>query len=181
MGRWKTRTSTARSRCISTAVSTAGKIGLRDGAFFASSDRFDIELVGKGGHGAMPEKAVDPIVGAAELVTLLQTIASREVAPPQPVVVTVGSLHAGQTFNVIPERAALQGTVRAFDESVRQTLPARIERMLAGLCSAMRLEYRSSMIGSTRRQSTIRPRTPSYARSRATSPARRMSSIRTRS
>lgn len=120
----------------------AGKIGLRDGAFFASSDRFDIELVGKGGHGAMPEKAVDPIVGAAELVTLLQTIASREVAPPQPVVVTVGSLHAGTTFNVIPECAALQGTVRAFDESVRQTLPARIERMLAGLCSAMRLEYR---------------------------------------
>ncbi len=118
-----------------------GRIGLRDGAFFASSDRFDIELIGKGGHGAMPEKAVDPIVGAAELVTLLQTVASREVAPPQPVVVTVGSLHAGTTFNVIPERAQLQGSVRAFDEGVREELPARIERLLAGLCSAMRLEY----------------------------------------
>jgi amidohydrolase len=119
----------------------AGKIGLRDGAFFSSSDRFDIELVGRGGHGAMPEKAVDPIVGAAEFVSLLQTIASREIAPAQPVVVTVGSLHAGTTFNVIPERAQLQGTVRAFDEDVRKVLPESIERLLRGLCSAMRLEY----------------------------------------
>ncbi|MBV8531982.1 MAG: amidohydrolase, partial [Candidatus Eremiobacteraeota bacterium] len=118
----------------------AGKIGVRDGAFFSSSDRFDIELVGKGCHGAMPERAVDPIVGAAELVGLLQTIASREVAPAQPVVVTVGSLHAGTTFNVIPDRAALQGTVRAFDDEVRKELPERIERLLSGLCDAMRLK-----------------------------------------
>jgi amidohydrolase len=120
----------------------AGKVGVRDGAFFASSDRFDIELIGKGGHGAMPDKAVDPVVGAAQLVLLLQTIAGREVAPRQPVVVTVGSLHSGTTFNVIPERATLQGTVRAFDEAVRNELPERIERLTAGLCSAMRLEYR---------------------------------------
>jgi amidohydrolase len=119
-----------------------GKIGVRDGAFFASSDRFDVELIGKGGHGAMPEKAVDPIAGAAELVVLLQTIASREVAPAQPVVVTVGSLHAGTTFNVIPERAQLQGSVRAFDDDVRKALPERIERLLDGLCSALRLNYR---------------------------------------
>ncbi len=118
----------------------AGKIGIRDGPFFSSSDRFDIELVGQGGHGAMPEKAVDPIVGAAELISLLQTIVSREVAPAQPVVVTVGSLHAGTTFNVIPERATLQGTVRAFDDEVRKALPERIERLLEGLCAAMRLE-----------------------------------------
>ncbi|HZV76370.1 MAG TPA: amidohydrolase [Candidatus Babeliales bacterium] len=119
----------------------AGKIGVRDGAFFSSSDRFDIELIGKGGHGAMPEKAVDPIVGAAELVVLLQTIPSREIPPEQPVVVTVGSLHAGTTFNVIPERAQLQGTVRAFDDGVRKSLQERIERLLEGLCAGMRLEY----------------------------------------
>jgi amidohydrolase len=118
----------------------AGKIGVRDGPFFSSSDRFDIEIVGQGGHGAMPEKAVDPIVGAAEFVSLLQTIPSREVAPAQPVVVTVGSFHAGTTFNVIPDRAALQGTVRAFDEEVRKALPERIERLLGGLCTAMRLK-----------------------------------------
>ncbi len=119
-----------------------GKIGVRDGAFFASSDRFEIELIGKGGHGAMPQSAVDPVVGAAQLVVLLQTIASREIAPPQPVVVTVGSLHAGTTFNVIPERAHLQGTARTFDEGVRKELPERVERMILGVCEAMRLEYR---------------------------------------
>jgi amidohydrolase len=118
-----------------------GKVGIRDGAFFASSDRFDVELIGKGGHGAMPENAVDPVVGAAELVTLLQTVVSREVPARQPVVVTVGSLHAGTTFNVIPERAHLQGTARAFDEDVRQALPERIERLVSGLSNAMRFAY----------------------------------------
>ncbi|MBV9232406.1 MAG: amidohydrolase [Candidatus Eremiobacteraeota bacterium] len=120
----------------------AGRIGVRDGPFFASSDRFEIDLAGKGGHGAMPQSAVDPVVGAAYLVTLLQSIVSREVAPQQPAVVTVGALQAGTTFNVIPERAALQGTVRAFDAAVRQQLPERIERVVAGLAEAMRLEYR---------------------------------------
>jgi amidohydrolase len=120
----------------------AGKVALRDGAFFASSDRFEIELVGKGGHGAMPQYAVDPVVAAAQLITLLQSIASREIAPQQPVVVTVGSLQAGTTFNVIPERAYLHGTVRAFDDAVRKSLPERIERIVRGLCDAMRLTYR---------------------------------------
>ena len=119
-----------------------GKIGVRDGAFFASSDRFDLELIGKGGHGAMPQTAIDPVVGAAQLVTLLQTIPSREVAPREPVVVTVGSLHAGTTFNVIPERATMQGTVRAFDDETRRAVPVQIERLTDGICRAMRLEYR---------------------------------------
>src|SRR5579871_3831080 len=120
----------------------AGKVGIRDGPFFASSDRFDIELIGKGGHGAMPHAAVDPVVGAAHLVTMLQTVASREISPRHPVVVTVGALHAGTTFNVIPERAHLQGTVRAFDDGVRKELPGRIERLVQGVSEAMRLEYR---------------------------------------
>ncbi|HEX3458423.1 MAG TPA: amidohydrolase [Candidatus Baltobacteraceae bacterium] len=120
----------------------AGSIGVRDGAFFPSSDRFEIELIGKGGHGAMPQGAVDPVVAAAQLVTLLQTIASREIAPQVPVVVTVGSIHSGTTFNVIPERATMQGTVRAFDDAVRRSVPERMERMIAGLCAAMRLQYR---------------------------------------
>ncbi|HEY6326351.1 MAG TPA: M20 family metallopeptidase [Candidatus Cybelea sp.] len=120
----------------------AGKVGIRDGPFFASSDRFDIELIGKGGHGAMPHAAVDPVVGAAQLVTMLQTVASREISPRHPVVVTVGALHAGTTFNVIPERAHLQGTVRAFDADVRKGLPERIERLIRGVCEALRLEYR---------------------------------------
>ena len=119
-----------------------GKVGVRDGAFFASSDRFDIEMAGKGGHGALPQSAIDPIVAAAQFVTMLQTVASREIAANQPVVVTVGALHSGTTFNVIPELATLQGSVRAFDETIRAELPARIERLLAGVCEAMRLTYR---------------------------------------
>lgn len=119
-----------------------GKIGVRDGAFFASSDRFDIELTGKGGHGALPQSTVDPIVAAAQFVTMLQSIVSREFPANQPVVVTVGSLHSGTTFNVIPELATLQGSVRAFDETIRAELPVRIERLLAGVCEAMRLTYR---------------------------------------
>jgi amidohydrolase len=118
-----------------------GRVGIRDGPFFASSDRFRIVLNGVGGHGAMPQTAVDPIVGAAQLVALLQTIASREVAPKDPVVVTVGSLHAGTTFNVIPDRAELAGTVRAYDDGVRRALPQAIERIVGGLCTATRLRY----------------------------------------
>jgi amidohydrolase len=118
-----------------------GKIGVRDGAFFASSDRFSLMLKGQGGHGAMPHTSVDPIVAASQLVSMLQTIPSREIAPKDPVVVTVGSMHAGTTFNVIPDNAELLGTVRAFNDDVRRSIPERMERMLEGLCDALRLDY----------------------------------------
>ncbi len=118
-----------------------GKIGVRDGAFFASSDRFRLVLRGKGGHGAMPQTSVDPIVAASQLVTMFQTIPSREIAPKDPVVVTVGAIHSGTTFNVIPDYAEMMGTTRALDDTVRRSLPERMERMTAGLAEAMRLEY----------------------------------------
>ena len=118
-----------------------GKVGVRDGAFFASSDRFTLTIKGRGGHGAMPQVTVDPIVGASQLVTMLQTIASREIAPKDPVVVTVGTLHAGTTFNVIPDNAELMGTTRAFSDEVRRSIPERMERMIEGVCDAMRLDY----------------------------------------
>jgi len=118
-----------------------GKIGVRDGAFFASSDRFEITIEGKGGHGAMPHASVDPIVAAAHLVTMLQTIPSREIAPKDPVVVTVGKIESGTTFNVIPDDAHMQGTVRAFDDEVRRSIPERIERIVEGVSDAMRTDY----------------------------------------
>jgi amidohydrolase len=114
---------------------------VRDGAFFASSDRFDISIEGKGGHGAMPHASVDPIVAAAQLVTMLQTIPSREIAPKDPVVVTVGKIESGTTFNVIPDDAHMQGTVRAFDDEVRRSIPERMERMVEGVSDAMRTDY----------------------------------------
>jgi amidohydrolase len=118
-----------------------GKVGIRDGAFFASSDRFEITVKGRGGHGAMPQFSADPIVAAAHIVTLLQSIVSREVAPKDPVVVTVGKLVSGTTFNVIPDEALLAGTTRAFDDDVRKTLPQSMERIVEGLCDALRVDY----------------------------------------
>jgi len=119
----------------------AGKIGVRDGAFFASSDEFHLTIKGKGGHGAMPERAIDPIVAGAHFVTMLQTIVSREIAPKDPAVFTVGKFHSGSTFNVIPNEAEMEGTVRSFDRDVRASMPERMERILKGLSEAMRFEY----------------------------------------
>jgi amidohydrolase len=119
-----------------------GKIGIRDGPFLPASDRFTIEILGCGGHAAMPHGARDPIVAAGHVITLLQTIVSREIAPQDPVVVTVGAVHAGSTFNVIPDSATLRGTVRSFNTDVRRTMPERIERIVDGLCDALRVEHR---------------------------------------
>ncbi len=118
-----------------------GKIGIRDGPFLPSSDRFTIEILGAGGHGAMPQTARDPIVAAGHVITMLQTIVSREVAPKDPVVVTVGAVQAGTTFNVIPDRATLRGTVRCFDSDIRKTMPERMERIIDGICDALRVEH----------------------------------------
>jgi amidohydrolase len=118
-----------------------GKIGVRDGAFFASADEWFLTISGKGGHGAMPQLAIDPVVAGSYFVTMLQTIVSREVAPKDPAVFTVGKFEAGTTFNVIPDSASMMGTVRCFDPGVRASMPERMERILKGLAVAMRVEY----------------------------------------
>jgi amidohydrolase len=117
-----------------------GKIGVRDGAFFASADEFVLTIKGRGGHGAMPQNSIDPIVAGAHIVTMLQTIVSREVAPKDPAVFTVGQFSSGTTFNVIPDEAVLKGTVRSFDAQVRAAMPERLERIAAGLAEALRVE-----------------------------------------
>ncbi len=119
-----------------------GKIGVRTGPFLPSSDRFTIEVLGTGGHGAMPHSARDPIVAAGHIIATLQTIVSREIAPKDPVVVTIGAIVGGTTFNVIPDSVVLRGTARCFDSDVRRTLPERIERIVDGLCHALRVEHR---------------------------------------
>jgi amidohydrolase len=117
-----------------------GKIGVRDGAFFASADEYVLTIRGRGGHGAMPQNSVDPIVAGAQLISMLQTIVSREIAPKDPAVFTVGQFTSGTTFNVIPDEATLKGTVRAFDADVRASMPERLRRIAAGLAQAMRVE-----------------------------------------
>jgi amidohydrolase len=89
----------------------------------------------------MPQTAVDPVVAGAYFVTMVQTIVSREIAPKDPAVFTVGKFTAGTTFNVIPDEAVLLGTVRCFDPDVRAAMPQRLERIARGLGEAMRVEY----------------------------------------
>jgi len=107
-----------------------GEFLLRKGAFMSAADKVTINVRGIGGHGARPHLAVDPIVVAASIVLILQTVVSRNVDPTQTAVVTVGTLHAGDAYNVIPEFAKLELTVRSFNPQVRQLLRHRIEELV---------------------------------------------------
>ncbi len=118
-----------------------GILGFREGPFYASSDSIEIGIAGAGGHGAAPHLSVDPILVAAEFITSVQRIVSREIDPMEPAVVTIGAVHAGTTHNVIPSRATMLGTVRAFDHDVRAKMAERIERVLRGVCDAAGATY----------------------------------------
>ncbi len=114
-----------------------GTIVVKDGALLAASDRFSIEIQGKGGHAAHPDKTVDPVVVGAHVITALQSIVSRNVNPIEPAVVTVGSLHAGHAANVIPDTAQIFGTVRTLNPDVQALIVRRIEEIAVGVCEAM--------------------------------------------
>jgi hippurate hydrolase len=108
-----------------------GRLVLREGAAMASSDYATVTLTGQGGHGAMPHRAIDPVVAAASIVMALQSIVSRNIDPLQTAVVTVGALHAGNANNVIPQSATLEISVRALDREVRSKLEQRIKALIA--------------------------------------------------
>jgi hippurate hydrolase len=110
----------------------AGGVGVTPGAAFASVDSVDVTIHGKGGHGAMPHRTIDPILIAARTVVGLQALISREKDPFEPAVVSVGSFQAGAKHNVIPPEAKLKITVRAYREEVRQKLLEGIRRVAAG-------------------------------------------------
>ncbi len=97
-----------------------GRLETRAGPLLAATDEFTVRIHAKGGHAAYPHRCVDPIVVASHIITALQTIASRRVAPYDSVVVTVGALHAGSTFNVIPDSAELKGTIRTLTDHTRK-------------------------------------------------------------
>jgi hippurate hydrolase len=107
-----------------------GHLLFRTGATMASSENISITLHGKGGHGAMPHTATDPVVAGASIVMALQTIVSRNVAPLQMSVITVGSFEAGKANNVIPQTAKLELSVRSLDREVRLLLNRRIEELV---------------------------------------------------
>ncbi len=114
----------------------AGQVGVVSGPIMASSNAVDVIIRGVGGHGARPEATKDPIVMAAQFVLALQTIVSRETAPQDPAVVTVGSIHGGSKHNIIPDEVKLQLSIRAFDEEVRKKNLAAIARIARGIAIA---------------------------------------------
>jgi hippurate hydrolase len=110
----------------------AGSIGYTPGYAMANVDSVDVVIHGVGGHGAYPQKTKDPIVLAAQIVLALQTIVSREVAPGEPAVVTVGSIHGGTKHNIIPDEVRLQLTVRSYTDEVRKQTIQAIKRVVRG-------------------------------------------------
>jgi hippurate hydrolase len=115
-----------------------GKIATKAGPIMAAADAFEMEVKAAGSHGAMPHLGSDAISIAAQIVTALQTIVSREVDPVEPAVLTVGEIGAGTAFNVIPDKAHLGGTVRTLNADVREEMPRRMEELARGIAKGMR-------------------------------------------
>src|SRR5262245_55085705 len=118
-----------------------GQIGYNSGPSMASSDRFSITVRGKKVHGAYPHDGVDTVVVAAECVTALQTIRSRRINTQEPLVITLGSIHGGNRFNIIADEVKLEGTMRTLNEEVRTKAIEMMKQTLAGITSAYGASY----------------------------------------
>ncbi|MCU4999587.1 amidohydrolase [Bacillus tropicus] len=114
-----------------------GTIGIKDGPLMAGVDRFEIEIHGVGTHAAVPDAGVDPIVASSQIVMALQTIVSRNISSSHNAVVSVTNIHSGNTWNVIPEKATLEGTVRTFQTETREKIPALMKRIIQGVSDAL--------------------------------------------
>ncbi|MGF9762396.1 M20 aminoacylase family protein [Microvirga sp. 0TCS3.31] len=118
----------------------SGQVAVWPGAAMAGADFFDISIKGRGSHGAMPQEARDPTIVATALAQSLQSIVSRNVHPIEPAVLSITQIHAGSAYNVIPEHAALAGTIRAFSDDVRAKIRERVRTIAAGTAMAFDVE-----------------------------------------
>ncbi len=123
-----------------------GTIGVRSGAMMASADRFEIIIRSSGGHGALPHLTSDPIVSAAQIISSLQTIASRSINPLKPVVVSICRIEGGQAFNIIPKEVKMEGTVRTLDDDVTAKVIEKIKDIISGIEKAMGVECQLNYI-----------------------------------
>jgi amidohydrolase len=114
----------------------AGSLASAPGAMMAAADRFTLTVHGKGGHAALPHRAADPVVTAAQLIVSFQTIVSRSVDPQEAAVVSVCRVEGGRTSNVIPDSVVMEGTTRYFNRALGPRLRERIESITAGVCAA---------------------------------------------
>jgi len=114
-----------------------GWVHVAKGPVMAGAEQFKIKLIGRGGHGAAPNAAIDPIIAAVQVVSAAQSIVARNVGPLETAVVSFTMLHSGTAFNVIPQEATLEGTIRTFDLGVRLKVLERFEGIVRGVASAM--------------------------------------------
>jgi amidohydrolase len=114
-----------------------GWVGITEGPIMAGAEIFTVKITGKGGHGANPHATIDPVVAAVNIVNALQTIVSRNVAPLETAVLSVTQIHAGTAFNVIPQEAMLNGTIRTFDSGVRRKVLERCEQIARSVGEGM--------------------------------------------
>ena len=115
----------------------AGQFATREGPLMASLDTFDIRIAGHGAHGAAPQEGVDPVAAAAQVVTAVQTIVSRNVDPLKSAVISVTRIHGGDADNVIPPEVRLGGGIRSFDPGVRALLCRRLAEVVEGVCASL--------------------------------------------
>jgi len=155
-----------------TNVLPAGQIGVTSGPSSAAADAVDITFYGKGGHGAAPQRTIDPIVIAARTVVTLQTIVSREVNPFEPAVITVGTFHAGTKRNIIPDEARLELTVRSYNPQVQKHLLEAIERIAKAEAAAARAPREPAVVVDRQGASEVVVNDPALA-ARLTSALRR--------
>ena len=118
-----------------------GEVHLKEGPMMASPDIFNIKVIGKGGHGAVPQESIDPIVITCQIVNSLQTIVSRKINPLDPVVITCGRIQGGDCHNVIPNEVELEGTIRTFNEETRNWVPKVMEDLIRGITTSQVAAY----------------------------------------
>lgn len=123
-----------------------GQAAFQPQAIMAAADHFEVEIIGKGGHGGLPHETVDPIVLGMNWVQLIQQIISRNVSPLDSAVISVGVFHGGDAFNIIPEKVTIKGTVRTFRSDVQQLIEQRMEMLLHSLCEGAGASYQYQYI-----------------------------------
>jgi amidohydrolase len=123
-----------------------GIVEYKSGPFMASPDRFDLKIIGRGGHAARPQNTIDPVPIGAEIVSALQTIVSRRIDPLESAVISVCNFEAGSTHNVIPDQAVLKATVRSLKSELRQKLAESIEKVIKNICDIYGADYEINYI-----------------------------------
>ena len=118
-----------------------GTFAMKSGPIMASFDIFNLKIIGKGGHAAMPHTAIDPIIIGTKIVDAYQSIVSRYIDPQEPVVLSVTQFHGGDAYNIIPNEIEIKGTVRCFSSKVQESIEIQMEQITSSICSAYGANY----------------------------------------